>query len=255
MFLHLTHWPLGDVAVILNHEILKLTSRVNILNISCENALRGMPQYLTLVQVMAWCSQATSHYLSQCWPGSMSPYGVTRPQWVNHVRSSGDTELTQKVAVMSLKVSKTNTGFGKWFCWSTNRSNGWVMVWVLSALEWTYSNNTWASWHIKSRQLNYAFNSVPILKTKKTIKVLHCWPFVRGIHQLLVDSPHKGPVMEKACPYDDIMVNASYETNACLQCDMGQSGLHHIWSATTSNSNFGMMDSKFACYEHESYIL
>ena len=31
---------------------------------------------------MAWCRQATSHYLSQCWPRSMSPYGVTRPQWV-----------------------------------------------------------------------------------------------------------------------------------------------------------------------------
>ena len=33
-------------------------------------------------QVMAWCHQATSHYLSQCWPRSMSPYGVIRPQWV-----------------------------------------------------------------------------------------------------------------------------------------------------------------------------
>ena len=37
----------------------------------------------TLVQVMAWCRQATSHYLSQCWPRFLSPYGVTRPQWVN----------------------------------------------------------------------------------------------------------------------------------------------------------------------------
>ena len=37
----------------------------------------------TLVQVMAWCRQATSHYLSQCWLSSLSPYGVTRPQWVN----------------------------------------------------------------------------------------------------------------------------------------------------------------------------
>ena len=36
----------------------------------------------TLVQVMAWCRQATSHYLSQCWSRSLSPYGVTRPQWV-----------------------------------------------------------------------------------------------------------------------------------------------------------------------------
>ena len=36
----------------------------------------------TLVQVMAWCRQETSHCLSQCWPKSLSPYGVTRPQWV-----------------------------------------------------------------------------------------------------------------------------------------------------------------------------
>ena len=35
----------------------------------------------TLVQVMAWCRQATSHYLSQCWLRSLSPYGVIRPQW------------------------------------------------------------------------------------------------------------------------------------------------------------------------------
>ena len=27
----------------------------------------------TLVQVMAWCHQTTSHYLSQCWPRSVSP--------------------------------------------------------------------------------------------------------------------------------------------------------------------------------------
>ena len=29
--------------------------------------------------------QATSHYLSQCWPRSMSPYGVTRPQWIKWI--------------------------------------------------------------------------------------------------------------------------------------------------------------------------
>ena len=40
----------------------------------------------TLAQVMVWCHQATSHYLSQCWPGSLLPYGVTRPQWVNTLR-------------------------------------------------------------------------------------------------------------------------------------------------------------------------
>ena len=55
--------------------------------ISYEIALTWMPLDLTdkstLVQVMAWCHQATSHYLSQCWPRSISPNGVSRPQWVN----------------------------------------------------------------------------------------------------------------------------------------------------------------------------
>ena len=37
----------------------------------------------TLVHVTAWYRQATSHYLSQCWSRSLSPYGITRPQWVN----------------------------------------------------------------------------------------------------------------------------------------------------------------------------
>ena len=57
-------------------------------NISSEIALRWTSLDLcddksTLVQVMAWCRQATRHYLSQCWPRSMSPNGVTGPQWVN----------------------------------------------------------------------------------------------------------------------------------------------------------------------------
>ena len=60
-------------------------------SISCKIVFKWMPMDLagvksTLVQVMAWCRQATSHYLSQCWPRSLSPYGVTRPQWVNPLR-------------------------------------------------------------------------------------------------------------------------------------------------------------------------
>ena len=55
--------------------------------ISYKIALRWMPQDVTddksiLVQVMAWCRQATGDYLSQCWPRYLSPHGVTRPQWI-----------------------------------------------------------------------------------------------------------------------------------------------------------------------------
>ena len=61
---------------------------IGIFKSSYDNVLRWMPQYLTsdkstLVQVMAWCCQATSHYLNQCWPRSPMPYGVTGPQFIN----------------------------------------------------------------------------------------------------------------------------------------------------------------------------
>ena len=64
--------------------IFKLTLVNGGWGISYEIALRWMPQDLTddkstLVQVMAWCHQTTSHYLSQCWPRFALPYGVTRP--------------------------------------------------------------------------------------------------------------------------------------------------------------------------------
>ena len=36
-------------------------------------------QKSALIQVMTWCHQATTHYLSQCWCRCMAPYGVTRP--------------------------------------------------------------------------------------------------------------------------------------------------------------------------------
>ena len=67
--------------------IFNLVLLIGIFTSSKDNALRRMPWDLTddkstLVQVMAWCRRATSHYPSQCWPSSMSPYGVTRPQWV-----------------------------------------------------------------------------------------------------------------------------------------------------------------------------
>ena len=47
----------------------------------------------TLVQVMAWCCQATSHYLSHCWHRSISPYTITRPQWVKELHLKMSSEL------------------------------------------------------------------------------------------------------------------------------------------------------------------
>ena len=88
-----THTCLNSLApgICINNSesiILKHMLRIKFISTACKIALRWVPQNLTnkkstLVQVMAWCRQATSHYLSQCWSRSLSPYGVNMPQWVN----------------------------------------------------------------------------------------------------------------------------------------------------------------------------
>ena len=73
-----------------NSILFKLIIQNSILGIHCEITFRWMSHNLTdeksaLVQVMAWCLQAASHYLSQCWHRSMLPYGIMRPQWVKMI--------------------------------------------------------------------------------------------------------------------------------------------------------------------------
>ena len=42
----------------------------------------------TLVQVMDWCRQTASHYLSQCWPSYMSPYVRGIHRWIPLTKAS-----------------------------------------------------------------------------------------------------------------------------------------------------------------------
>ena len=85
-----THWPLRDVEVILKeyfwNSFYKLVSSSEIGSRRIQKkTIDDIPYTIddksTLVQVMAWCRQATSRYLIPCWPRPMSPYGVTRQRW------------------------------------------------------------------------------------------------------------------------------------------------------------------------------
>ena len=85
--------------------------------IPSEIALMWLPHDLTddgatLVQIMAWCRQASSHYLSQCWPRSMSPYGVTRPQWIHSLDPVCDVADIWKIRF--LKLITQNSSLGQW---------------------------------------------------------------------------------------------------------------------------------------------
>ena len=73
----------GQQAIICNLELFKLISRIHTLSIADEIP-RWMPHWWQVNigsgTVMAWCHQAASHYLNQCWPRSLSSCGITRPQ-------------------------------------------------------------------------------------------------------------------------------------------------------------------------------
>ena len=76
---YLTHWPL---------RVVEIVSQVYFSNLCYELNPWALPIKLvideclrtTLVHVMAWCHQTTSHYLSWNWPGSMS----SRPRRFQH---------------------------------------------------------------------------------------------------------------------------------------------------------------------------
>ena len=84
-----THWLAYErCGSNLTSVFFKFILLIDIWSISRETDLRWVLQNLidgksTLVQVIAWCLQAPSHYLSQCWPIIILSYGIYRPQWLD----------------------------------------------------------------------------------------------------------------------------------------------------------------------------
>ena len=60
-----------------------------------------------------------------------------------------------------------------------------------------YSDIPSASWHLESLVTWLFVWQLVQENDKGNTKALHYWHFVRGIHQWLVDSPHKSPVIRK----------------------------------------------------------
>ena len=94
-------WANGKFEWNLGSFIFQIISVIDGWGIFYELALSSMSLDLTaykstFIQVMAWCRQATSHYLSQCWPRSLSPYGVTRLP----------NELSRKTMIRSTPCSR-----------------------------------------------------------------------------------------------------------------------------------------------------
>ena len=110
----LTYCSLGDLDPILKIQFSVLLYRLVSSDLMIIMSSDECPKTLLRIsqhQVMAWCRQATSHYMNQCWPRSVSPYGFTRPQWFTVITWHYQWQLT------SILCSSMWIGYfsGKWF--------------------------------------------------------------------------------------------------------------------------------------------
>ena len=109
----LTHCPLADAWKSVKFHFKRQSLPSYLLH--CLWNCTGMLTYnleSTLVQVMACRHQATSHYLRQSWHRSMSPYGITRPQWEMQVTIGLCSGLVLKRQQI---INWTNDGPARWW--------------------------------------------------------------------------------------------------------------------------------------------
>ena len=131
--------------------------------IPCEMALKWLSldftdDKLTLVQVMAWCRQATSHYLSQYWPKFMLPCGVTRPQWVN----GGLLKLSIKFSTRDV------LNFQNYLLYHLNHIHIWQESWQLNGFS---SCQTWMPYSIHNYHFGNPAKPVEIIEPRILVKV------------------------------------------------------------------------------------
>ena len=155
-------WNCGEV-------IFKVFLVVDSWGIDCQIALRDMSLDLTddkstLVQIMAWCLTAPSHYLNQWWLRYLTPYGVTRPQWVKLDENSNGCPVAYFCRAQKLRRSTSSLQINIFY-----RKCDFIKQWLI----WYYRNCLMAifdkihSWGI----LFMLFRPIRWCSTYKTISL------------------------------------------------------------------------------------
>ena len=115
----------------LHAVFIKLILLIDILGTFCDISLWWVPKNhiddkSTLVQVMAWCRQATSHYLSQCWLRSVLPDLFLTLSSTQHLVFWASFTSFKPDTVPCLVISCTAPG---WSITTTKHIN-WELTWL-----------------------------------------------------------------------------------------------------------------------------
>ena len=132
----------------------------------------------TWFNVMAWCRRASSHYRSQCWLRPLSPYSVTRSQWVPLCRNMASVILI-------------NIGSGN------NLSIFYCCVWLGGRCAASQSDVSFEKSVLTNMDFGMAISHDDVIKWKHFPRY---WLFLRGIHRSPV--PTQRPVTRSDVFFD-----------------------------------------------------
>ena len=145
-------------------------TRIDVFSTSCEICLRWVPHdpiddKSTLDQVMAWCRQATSHYMRKCWPRSLLPYCVTRHSesimicWLDlkltmskNMPSQGAGDSAETTLKNHVKLPVVITGF-----YTSGKSRSYY---DMARVVRPSVNDIWLSTEVTTCQINFNFTDI-----------------------------------------------------------------------------------------------
>ena len=128
-----------------------------------------------MVPLMAWCRQAMSHYLSQCWPRSMSQYGVSGPQWVNEI-----TKLSVKKMYLKMEAKCVEKFMGLLACLWVPLFDSLCIIYIyikawFSLSTTAISNSLWSSDAIRGNKTKSVLVQVMAWHQPGHRYLYHCW--------------------------------------------------------------------------------
>ena len=143
--------------------------------------IEAWTKWLTFCRQHFQIHQAASCYTSQCWPRSMSPYDITRPQWVNSLRRNETQETHLCISKLNIIGSDNGLSPGRRqaIIWT---NAGIVLIWL--------SGTNFSEMLIEIH--TFSFKKIHLNRSPA-----RWWPFCLGLNELIsstqVSDSHLSP--------------------------------------------------------------